>query len=179
EDVDIQKLSSHFVLAPPSPEAKAEPPPKAVITPELSVEQFGQMDLRAGKVLAAERVPKKDKLLKLSIDLGEAAPRTIVSGVAQSYEPQELVGKVVCVVAAEGIEAPDGALRVGAVRELRERWRSGDVQAAEILAPRLGDLLADPEPLVRAAALTGVRLLRKPENLARCESAVLALLSDP
>ena len=99
EDVDIQKLSSHFVLAPPSPEAKAEPPPKAVITPELSVEQFGQMDLRAGKVLAAERVPKKDKLLKLSIDLGEAAPRTIVSGVAQSYEPQELVGKVVCVVA--------------------------------------------------------------------------------
>jgi methionyl-tRNA synthetase len=57
------------------------------------------MELRAGKVLAAERVPKKDKLLKLSIDLGEATPRTIVSGVAQSYAPEELVGKVVCVVA--------------------------------------------------------------------------------
>ncbi|TMB09611.1 MAG: methionine--tRNA ligase, partial [Deltaproteobacteria bacterium] len=92
EDVDIQKLSSHFVV-PPSP------PAKAVVTPELTVEQFDRMDLRAGKVLSAERVPKKDKLLKLSIDLGEAAPRTIVSGVAQSYEPQELVGKVVCVVA--------------------------------------------------------------------------------
>jgi len=98
EDADIQKLSAHFV-APPSAGVPPSPPPKAVVTPELSIEQFGQMDLRAGKVLAAERVPKKDKLLKLSIDLGEAAPRTIVSGVAQSYEPQELVGKVVCVVA--------------------------------------------------------------------------------
>ena len=57
------------------------------------------MELRAGKVLSAERVPKKDKLLKLTIDLGEASPRTIVSGVAQSYAPEELVGKVVCVVA--------------------------------------------------------------------------------
>src|SRR5438477_69097 len=92
EDADIQKLSSRFVV-PPSP------PAKAAVTPELSIEQFGQMDLRAGKVLSAERVPKKDKLLKLSIDLGEAVPRTIVSGVAQSYEPQELVGKILCVVA--------------------------------------------------------------------------------
>ena len=57
------------------------------------------MDLRAGKVLAAERVPKKDKLLKLSIDLGEEQPRTIVSGVALSYAPEELVGKMICVVA--------------------------------------------------------------------------------
>ena len=70
-----------------------------MVTPELSIEQFGQMELRAGRVLAAERVPKKDKLLKLSIDLGEATPRTIVSGVAQSYAPEELVGKMVCVVA--------------------------------------------------------------------------------
>jgi len=51
------------------------------------------MELRAGKVLAAERVPKKDKLLKLSIDLGEATPRTIVSGVAQSYAPERAGGK--------------------------------------------------------------------------------------
>ncbi|OLD33657.1 MAG: methionine--tRNA ligase, partial [Myxococcales bacterium 13_1_40CM_2_68_15] len=59
EDADIQKLSAHFV-APPSAGVPPSPPPKAVVTPELSIEQFGQMDLRAGKVLAAERVPKKD-----------------------------------------------------------------------------------------------------------------------
>ncbi|HEY4885493.1 MAG TPA: methionine--tRNA ligase, partial [Myxococcales bacterium] len=93
EDADVQKVASQFVAADPAPAARA------VVTPELSIEQFGQMELRAGKVLAAERVPKKDKLLKLSIDLGEATPRTIVSGVAQSYAPEELVGMVVCVVA--------------------------------------------------------------------------------
>jgi methionyl-tRNA synthetase len=108
EDADIEKLSSRFVLpAAPPPPATAGPasgarpanPPSAIVTPELSIDQFAQMELRAGKVLAAERVPKKDKLLKLTIDLGEASARTIVSGVAQSYAPEELVGKVVCVVA--------------------------------------------------------------------------------
>src|SRR5437763_924208 len=79
----------------------------------------------------------------------------------------------------EALDSPDGALRVDAARALLERWRSGDDHAAEVLAPRLDDLLEDPEPLVRAAALSGVRLLRKPENLARCESAVLSLLADP
>jgi len=69
------------------------------VTPELTIDQFAQMELLAGKILAAERVPKKDKLLKLSIDVGEPAPRTIVSGVAKSYAPEELVGKTVCVVA--------------------------------------------------------------------------------
>jgi methionyl-tRNA synthetase len=102
EDADITKLASRFA-APPAGEAKGEPrssaAPKAVVTPELTIDQFAQMDLRAGKVLAAERVPKKDKLLKLTVDLGEPAVRTIVSGVAQSYAPEELVGKVVCVVA--------------------------------------------------------------------------------
>jgi methionyl-tRNA synthetase len=97
EDADVQKLSSKFVpeAAPAaSPATPAEP-----AAADIGIEQFGAVDLRAGKVLAVERVPKKDKLLKLTIDLGEAAPRTIVSGVAQSYAPEELVGKVVCVVA--------------------------------------------------------------------------------
>jgi HEAT repeat protein len=79
----------------------------------------------------------------------------------------------------DALDSPDGAARVDAVGALIDRWRSGDVQAAEAIAPRLAELLEDPEPLVRAAALSGVRLLRKPENLRKCESAVLALLADP
>ena len=74
---------------------KEELPPPA----EIAIDVFAQSDLRAGKILACERVPKADRLLKLSIDLGEAAPRIIVSGVAKAYAPEELVGKVVCVVA--------------------------------------------------------------------------------
>lgn len=77
------------------------------------------------------------------------------------------------------LEAREGALRCDAARALLERWRGGDAEAAGIIAPRLSALLDDDEPLVRLAALSGVRLLRKPENLARCASGVLALLADP
>src|SRR4051794_2105539 len=72
----------------------------------------------------------------------------------------------------EALDSPDGALRVDASRALLERWRNGDLPSAEIIAPRLSQLLDDSEPLVRVAALQGVRLLRKPENLAKCESGV-------
>src|SRR5262249_49849955 len=89
---DIAKLTQKVVA---EPQAAGREPQAAA----LSIDEFGKIDLRAGKILAVEKVPKKDKLLKLSIDLGESAPRTIVSGVAQSYAPGELVGKVVAVVA--------------------------------------------------------------------------------
>ena len=98
EDADIAKLASKFVATAPAPEAGGERPQAGPVAP-VTIDQFGAVDLRAGKVLGAERVPKKDKLLKLTVDLGEGAPRTIVSGVARSYAPEELVGKNVCVVA--------------------------------------------------------------------------------
>ena len=50
-------------------------------------------------MLSAERVPKKDKLLKLAVDLGEGAPRTIVAGLAQTFAPEALVGRKVVAVA--------------------------------------------------------------------------------
>ena len=102
EDADLQKLSGKFAPAPAPPQAgrpEARSPTPEAAPPPISIEDFGKLDLRAGKVLAAERVPKKDKLMKLTIDLGEPAPRTIVSGVAQSYAPGELIGKMVAVVA--------------------------------------------------------------------------------
>ena len=102
EDADIGKLQAKFVGPSETPAAAAKTPVAIEIepaAPPVNIEQFAIVDLRAGKVLAAEKVPKKDKLLKLSIDLGEGQPRTIVSGVALSYKPEELAGKVVCVVA--------------------------------------------------------------------------------
>lgn len=79
----------------------------------------------------------------------------------------------------QALDSPEGALRVDGARALLERWRGGDVEAATAIAPRLAELLDDDEPLVRLAALGGVRMLRKPENLAACESGVVALLADP
>jgi methionyl-tRNA synthetase len=66
----------------------------------LSFEAFEALDLRCGLILGAEAVEDARKLLKLTIDLGEAAPRTIASGIAETFkEPAGLVGKRVVVVA--------------------------------------------------------------------------------
>ncbi len=65
---------------------------------EVSFDDFGRMDIRTATVLAAERVPKTDKLLKLTIDTG-IDTRTIVSGIAEYYAPEDMVGKQICILA--------------------------------------------------------------------------------
>lgn len=65
---------------------------------ECTFEEFGKMDIRTATVLEAERVPKTDKLLKLTIDTGFDR-RTIVSGIAEQYSPEEMVGKQICILA--------------------------------------------------------------------------------
>jgi putative transcription antitermination factor YqgF len=63
------------------------------LEPRISIDDFAKVDVRVGTVLSAERVPETDKLLKLSVDLGEAEPRQIVSGIAAYTEPEALVGR--------------------------------------------------------------------------------------
>jgi methionyl-tRNA synthetase len=65
----------------------------------IAYDDFAKVDLRVGLVKTCEKVPKKDKLLRLTVDLGEAEPRTIVAGLALSFTPEALVGKKVIVVA--------------------------------------------------------------------------------
>ena len=65
---------------------------------EVSFDDFGRMDIRTATVLAAERVPKTDKLLKLTIDTG-IDQRTIVSGIAEYYSPEDMLGKQICILA--------------------------------------------------------------------------------
>ena len=66
--------------------------------PDVSFEQFQTMDLRIGTILAAEKVAKTKKLLKLSVDVGFEEPRTIVSGIAEHFVPEALVGQQVQVL---------------------------------------------------------------------------------
>jgi methionyl-tRNA synthetase len=83
--------------AKPAPKAKA---PAVAAPPEIEFADFAKVQLKVGKVLACEKVEKADKLLKLSVDVGEPSPRTIVSGIAEAYpRPAELVGRCVVVVA--------------------------------------------------------------------------------
>jgi len=66
--------------------------------PEITIDDFAKLDLRAGTILSAEKVEKADKLLKLEIDLGYEK-RTVVSGIALHYKPEDIVGMQVTVVA--------------------------------------------------------------------------------
>jgi methionyl-tRNA synthetase len=79
--------------------ASAPPPAEAGPVGVLAYEDFARVALRVGVVRGAERVPKSDKLLKLTVDLGEATPRTIAAGIAEAYAPEALVGRRVVVVA--------------------------------------------------------------------------------
>ncbi len=71
---------------------------EAVIKPKIVFDDFSKIDLRVGTILAAEKVEKADKLLKLEIDLG-FEKRTIVSGIALHFKPEEIINKQVVVVA--------------------------------------------------------------------------------
>jgi methionyl-tRNA synthetase len=68
------------------------------VKPDISYEQFMDMDLRVGTILTAQKVPKADKLLQFEVDLGFEV-RTIVSGIAAFFDPESLIGKRVTVMA--------------------------------------------------------------------------------
>jgi methionyl-tRNA synthetase len=79
---------------PLAPAAPATPAPSA---DRIAIDDFMKVELRVAKVLAAERVPKSTRLLKLHVDVG-TEQRTLVAGIAESYEPEALVGKSVVIV---------------------------------------------------------------------------------
>jgi methionyl-tRNA synthetase len=91
-------------VAPAAADAAAVAAPgvveKTPLAATIEYPDFEKVDLRVGKILAAVKVPKKDKLLDLQVDVGEESPRRIVAGIALSFpKPEELVGKQVVVVA--------------------------------------------------------------------------------
>ncbi len=110
EDVEIQeqieKLKSNSM--PPEAAGTGETTPpveteaaKTIVAPqkaEIVFDDFAKIDLKVGTIVTAEKVEKADKLLKLSIDLGFET-RTIVSGIALHFKPEDIVGKQVVVVA--------------------------------------------------------------------------------
>ena len=64
---------------------------------KIDFDTFQKMDLRMGKILSAEKVKKADKLMQLTVDTG-IDTRTVVSGIAQHYSPEDVVGKTVLVL---------------------------------------------------------------------------------
>jgi methionyl-tRNA synthetase len=65
----------------------------------IDITDFAKVDLRVGEVKTAERIPKADKLLLMTVDIGEEKPRQLLAGIAQYYEPETLIGRKIVVVA--------------------------------------------------------------------------------
>ena len=101
EDAEIQKQLDRLDAIRKEREEAAKAEAAKQVSPqkpECSFEQFESMDIRTATVLEAERVPKTDKLLKLTIDTG-IDKRTIVSGIAEYYTPEQMLGKQICILA--------------------------------------------------------------------------------
>lgn len=79
----------------PAAEEKKE---EIILEPEIGIEDFSKVELRVAKIIACEKVPKAKKLFKIQLDDGMGG-RQIVSGIAQHYTPEELIGKKIIVVA--------------------------------------------------------------------------------
>ncbi len=97
EDADIEKQIAKL-QATKTANAAAVKPSCEPQKPNCTFDDFMKMDIRTATVLEAERVPKTDKLLKLKIDTG-IDTRTIVSGIAEYYSPEDMVGKQICILA--------------------------------------------------------------------------------
>lgn len=102
--IDEQKFLADREAEAAEAQAKAAPAVSAVkaeeeeALPQINIEDFAKVELRAAQVVACDKIPKAKKLLRLDVDLG-TEKRQIVSGIAKDYEPAELIGKKVVIVA--------------------------------------------------------------------------------
>lgn len=97
---------------------------------DVPFDTFTKSDMRAGRILACEKVPKADKLLRFSIDDGMGG-RTIVSGIAQYYKPEELVGKTVAFVANLPVRKIRGVESQGMILSV-EDYKTGQLQVVTL-----------------------------------------------
>jgi methionyl-tRNA synthetase len=97
QDSPTAPVSASAPVSPTSANAAAPAVPVPTSADRISIDDFMKVELRVAKVLAAERVPKSNRLLKLQVDAGVEV-RTIVAGIAEAYEPEALVGRTVVVV---------------------------------------------------------------------------------
>ena len=105
--------------APEEPESQAPP-----VKPEITFEDFMKVDLRVATILEAEAVPKTDKLVRLSIDIG-VEKRQIVAGVAEHYKPEALVGRQIVVVANLAPRQLRGLTSQGMLLAARDETQGG------------------------------------------------------
>ena len=102
--VTPQQLQALFA-PPPAPMVETPPPGGEAIAPSISIDDFSKIDLRIAKIVACEAVEGSTKLLRLTLDVGESdasgqpRTRTVFSGIASMYRPEQLTGQLTVLVA--------------------------------------------------------------------------------
>jgi methionyl-tRNA synthetase len=96
--MQLEKLKNGVMMDTENIEPVKEEDKEVQLKSEIQFDDFGKIDLRTGTITAAQKVPKADKLLQLEVDLG-FEKRTILSGIAMHFQPEEILGKQVVVVA--------------------------------------------------------------------------------
>ena len=95
-ELELKEKARQDALVGKVPEAAV---PAATGPAHIAIDDFLKVELRVGQVLSAEKVKGSDKLLHLKIDIGEPSPRTIVAGIAEAYQPEQMIGRKVVIVA--------------------------------------------------------------------------------
>jgi methionyl-tRNA synthetase len=95
EEPKVEEQSRPGLEEPRQEAAPAAPP----VDTRIPIDDFMKTELRVARVLEAEAVPKSKKLIKLKVDVGEPEPRQILAGIAEAYQPEQLVGRTIVIVA--------------------------------------------------------------------------------
>jgi methionyl-tRNA synthetase len=100
EKIDDKKIKEmNIILNKRVAQASAKEASISPKTPEITFDEFKNMDIRVGTVITAQNIKGSEKLLKLMVDIGETGPRQVVAGIAQTHMPEELVGRQLILLA--------------------------------------------------------------------------------
>jgi methionyl-tRNA synthetase len=137
-------LEGPKATAPRSPQLQTEPQPSAtriaaassaVDAAQITIDDFTRIDLRIAKIVNAEHVDGADRLLRLTLDVGDGRPRTVFAGIKSAYKPEDLIGRLTPMVANLAPRKMKFGLSEGMVLAA-----SGDGPGIFLLAPDSGAL---------------------------------------
>lgn len=124
--------------SPPPVPAPAPPPTKPEGKPQITFDEFAKVDLRIARVVKAENHPNADKLLKLQLDDGSGTPRQICAGIRGAYSAEDMLGKLIVIVANIAPRIIRGEESRGMLLAASEPAREGDpapVRRVVVLGP--------------------------------------------
>ena len=126
--------------APTPSAAPAKPEPKPEPKPQITFDEFAKVDLRVARVVQAENHPSADRLLRLQVDDGSGTPRQICAGIRGAYTAEDLVGKLIVIVANIAPRIIRGEESRGMLLAASEPAAAEGVQRTVIVVTTMADI---------------------------------------